>query len=404
MKSIIEKILKFLTIRYLAKHRPKIIAITGSNGKTSAKEAIYAVLKNKYKVRKSEKNYNTEIGAPLSVLGVSPPISNLFWPITLLRAFVISYFSIKFPEILILEMAADKPGDLKYLMNFIKPDISVITAIGELPVHIEYYSGPKAVAEEKSYLIKALDSSGVAILNFDDKIVLEMEGKTRAHIFTYGFKDGAMIRAFEEQNNFCNDGKFCGLTFKLDFEGKIIPVKIKDAYGKPAVYACLTATVVGYVLGMNLVEIAKALEDYKSPKGRLNLIKAGEGVFIIDDTYNASPLSTSVALEFLRDLPAQRKIAVLGDMKELGKYSEKAHKEIGKEAAKSVEYIFVVGEEAKFIALGALEGGFKKENIFEFSNSTEAGKKLKEIISRGDLILVKGSRGMKMEETINLLF
>lgn len=400
MKSIIEKILKFLTKRYLARHKPKIVAITGSNGKTSAKEAIFIVLKEKFKVRKSEKNYNTEIGVPLSVLGVSAPISNLFWPITLLRAIIASYFSIKAPEILILEMAADKPGDLKYLTSFIKPDISVITAIGDLPVHIESYSGPKAVAEEKLYLIKALDSSGVAILNFDDKIVLEMKGKTRAHIFTYGFEDGAMIMAFEEQNNFYNDGDFLGIRFKLDFEGKIVPVKIKNVYGKPAVYACLAATVVGNVLGMNLVEIVKALEDYKPLKGRLNVIKTKEGAFIIDDTYNASPLSTSVALQFLRDLPAIRKIAVLGDMKELGKYSVEAHKEIGKEAAKSAEYIFIVGEAAKFIALGALEQGFKKENIFEFSNSIEAGKKLKEIVLMGDLVLVKGSQSMRMELTV----
>ncbi|KKP98352.1 MAG: UDP-N-acetylmuramoyl-tripeptide-D-alanyl-D-alanine ligase [Parcubacteria group bacterium GW2011_GWD2_38_12] len=397
MKHIIEKILKFLTKRYLKRYKPKIIAITGSNGKTSAKEAIFTVLKEKFKVRRSEKNYNTEIGVPLSVLGIFAPISNLFWPLTLVRACIIAYFSRSAPEILILEMAADKPGDLKYLMSFIKPDISVITAIGELPVHIEYYSGPKAVAEEKSFLIKALDNSGVAILNFDDKIVLEMEKKTRAHVFTYGFGEGAMIRAFEAQNNLCDNGEFCGIVFKLDFEGKVIPVKIKNIYGKPFVYAALAAIVAGYVLGMNLVEIAKALEDYKSPKGRLNLIKAKKEAFIIDDTYNASPLSISAALEFLRDLPATRKIAVLGDMKELGKYSDEAHKEVGREAAKSAEYIFVVGEKGKFTVLGALERGFKKENILEFNNSVDAGKALREIIFEGDLVLIKGSQSMRME-------
>lgn len=401
MKFIIEKILKFLTKRYLARYKPKIIAITGSNGKTSAKEAIFTVLKEKFKVRKSEKNYNTEIGVPLSVFGVSAPASNFLWPLTLLKICFKVYRDRNIPEILILEMAADKPGDLKYLTSFIKPDISVITAIGELPVHVEYYSGPKAVAEEKSFLVKALDNSGVAILNFDDEIVLEMEKKTRAHVFTYGFGDGAMIRASEAQNNLCDNGEFCGIVFKLDFEGKVVPVKIKNTYGKPFVYAALSAIVAGHVLGMNLVEIAKALEDYKPPKGRLNVIKTKQEAFIIDDTYNASPLSTSAALEFLRDLPAIRKIAVLGDMKELGKYSDEAHKEVGREAAKSAEYIFVVGKKGKFIIFGALEQGFKKENIFEFSNSIEAGKKLKEIILKGDLVLVKGSRSMKMELTID---
>lgn len=394
MKLLVKKILKYLTVKYLAKHKPKVIAITGSNGKTSAKEAIFAVLKNKYKVRKSEKNYNTEIGAPLSVLGTEAPKNKFGWPVALLKAIKEAYFAKDIFDILILEMGADKPGDIKYLASFIKPDIAIVTAIGEFPVHVSAYSGPKAVAEEKSQLVKALETNGVAILNFDDKAVLEMQEKTRGHIFTYGFEDGAMIKAIEMQNNF---GDFFGVSFKTESDGKVVPMKLENVYGKPAVYAALAAIAVGKVMDMNLIEIADALKDYKAPKGRLNLIKGVNNSYILDDTYNASPLSTISALEVLKDLPAGRKIAVLGDMKELGKYSEEAHRLIGKETAKTAEYFFAVGNEAKFIAQSALENGFKKENIFEFADSFEAGKILREMISEGDLILVKGSRSMKME-------
>lgn len=394
MKLLVEKILKYLTVKYLAKHKPKVIAITGSNGKTSAKEAIFAVLKSKYKVRKSEKNYNTEIGAPLSVLGIEAPKNKFGWPIVLLKAIKESYFAKNIPEILILEMGADKPGDIKYLASFIKPDIAIVTAIGEFPVHVAAYGGPKAVAEEKSQLVKALETNGVAILNFDDKAVLEMQEKTKGHIFTYGFEDSAMIKAIEMQNNF---GDFFGVSFKTESDGKVVPMKLENVYGKPAVYAALATIAIGKVMDMNLIEIADALKDYKAPKGRLNLIKGINGSYVLDDTYNASPLSTMSALEVLKDLPAKRKIAVLGDMKELGKYSEEAHRLAGKETAKTAKYLFAVGNEAKFIAQSALESGFEKEKILAFANSSEVGKVLREMISEGDLILVKGSRSMKME-------
>lgn len=394
MKFIVEKILKKLTEIYLKKYNPKIIAITGSNGKTSAKEAVFAVLKNKYKVRKSEKNYNTEIGVPLSVFGVEAPRNKFGWPIALLKSIKETYFAKNIPEILILEMGADKPGDIKYLTGFIKPDIAIVTAIGDFPVHVAAYGGPKAVAEEKSQLVKVLETNGVAILNFDDKAVLDMQEKTKGHIFTFGLENGADIKAIEMQNNF---GDFSGISFKMELDGKVVPVKIEDVYGKPAVYATLAAIAVGEVMNMNLIEIADALKEYKTPKGRLNLIKGIKGSHILDDTYNASPLSVMSALEVLKELPAKRKIAALGDMKELGKYSEEAHIAIGKEAAKIVDYIFTVGDQAEFIAQGALANGYKKENIFKFKKSVKAGKALRDITSEGDLILSKGSRSMKME-------
>lgn len=394
MKFIVENILKSLTVKYLAKYNPKVIAITGSNGKTSTKEAVFAVLKNKYKVRKSEKNYNTEIGVPFSVLGIEAPKNKFGWPAILSKAIKETYFAKNIPEILILEMGADKPGDIKYLTGFIKPDIAIVTAIGDFPVHVAAYGGPKAVAEEKSQLVKALETNGVAILNFDDKAVLEMQEKTKGHVFTFGFENGSMVKAIEMQNNF---GDFFGISFKIESDGKVVPMKLENIYGKPAVYAALAAITVGKVMDMNLIEIADALKDYKAPKGRLNLIRGINNSYILDDTYNSSPLATIAAIEVLKELPANKKIAVLGDMKELGKYSEEAHIVIGKEIAKIADYIFAVGEQAEFIEQGALENGYKKENIFKFKKSAEVGNVLQNMISERDLILVKGSQSMRME-------
>lgn len=398
MKSVIEKILKNFTEKYLRENNPKIIAITGSNGKTSTREAIYAVLKNKYKVRRSEKNYNTEIGVPLSVLGVEGPKNIFSWPKVLINAYYAAYDPKNIPEILILEMAADKPGDIRYLTSFIKPHISVITAIGNLPVHVEAYSGPKGVAEEKSYLVKVLETSGIAILNYDDKSVMDMEKKTKAHVFTYGFEKGAETRCGGMQSVISDDKKdFFGTTFKIETDGKVMPVRLKNVYGKPSVYASLAAFAVGRVLGMNLIEIAQALEEYRVPKGRLNLIKGINDSDILDDTYNASPLAMFAALDVLNDLEAKRKIVVVGDMKELGKYSEEAHISVGREAAKFADIILAVGDNAEVVSKGAVEEGFSKENIFEFKHAVDAGLSLKDVIHDGDLILAKGSQSMRME-------
>lgn len=398
MKSVIGKILKSFTEKYLRENNPKIIAITGSSGKTSTREAIYAVLKNKYKVRRSEKNYNTEIGVPLSVLGVEGPKNIFSWPKVLINAYDAAYNPKNIPEILILEMAADKPGDIRYLTSFIKPYIGVMTAIGNLPVHVEAYSGPKGVAEEKSYLIKALETSGVAILNHDDRLVMDMEKKTKAHIFTYGFEKGAEIRCGGMQSVVSGDEKdFSGTTFKIETDGKVMPVRLNNVYGKPSVYASLAAFAVGRVLGMNLVEIAQALDDYRAPKGRLNFISGIDGSGILDDTYNASPLAVFAALDVLKDLPAKRKIVVIGDMKELGKYSEEAHLSVGREAARLADVMLVVGDNAKSVSRGAIEEGLNKENIFEFKHAVDAGMSLRGMVRSGDLILVKGSQSMRME-------
>lgn len=405
MIKILKWILKKLAQAVIRRYQPGIVAITGSVGKTSAKEAIKAVLGKERHIWATSGNFNNEIGVPLTILGDWPKIEKpafLFWLRVIIFAFnrIIFPNRATYPEILILEYAADRPGDLKYLLEIARPQIAVVTAVGEIPVHVEFYSGPEALAREKARIVEQLPTVGFAVLNADDALVSDMKNRTRAQIMTFGFDNSAQIKitGFENTSN----GEPIGVIFKLEYNGSFVPIKINRAFGKSQAYAAAAAASVGLIFGMNLVKIAEALiENYQAPEGRMNLIPGIKETFIIDDSYNASPLSMKAALETLRDLRAKRKIAVLGDMLELGKYSLEAHEEIGKFAAKSVDLLFTVGPQAKFIAETAQKAGLDKENIFSFLITEEAKKEVELKIKKGDLILVKGSRAIGLDKIVN---
>ncbi|OGG43053.1 hypothetical protein A3G50_01595, partial [Candidatus Jorgensenbacteria bacterium RIFCSPLOWO2_12_FULL_42_11] len=377
MKNIFLRILK-LILKKLAKavvrrYQPGIVAVTGSVGKTSTKEAIRAVLSKERKIRASSGNFNNEIGVPLTILGDWQEIKKpafLFWfKVVIASLFRIliprKFSSLKYPEILVLEYAADRPGDMKYLLGIAQPQITVVTAIGEIPVHVEFYSGPEALVREKAKLVEQLPTVGFAILNADDPLVLEMKNQTRSQVMTFGFGDAAQVKitGFENVSN----GEPTGIVFKLGYGGSFVPVKINGVFGKGQAYAAVAAACVGLIFGMNLVKIAEALVlNFQPPSRRMNLVSGVKGTFIIDDSYNASPLSAKAALDTLRDLKAKRKIAVLGDMLEIGKYNLEAHEEIGKFAAGFVDLLVTIGPRAKFIAEAASKAGLAKENISSF--------------------------------------
>lgn len=411
MKSIFQKILAMLARATIRHYQPIVIGITGTVGKTSTREAIYTVLRTKYRVRQSEKNYNTEIGVPLTILGIPHYGYNIFaW----LSAFVHALFRIlvrahEYPEILVLEMGADRPGDIKHLAKIAPPRVAVLTAIGEIPAHVEFFSGPLDVAEEKAELIKALPSDGTLIYNGDDEALLEVKDKTRAPKLSFGFDEHTDfrianydLRIVEEQTGVVPDG----IHFKIEQGKNVVPFRIHGAFGKPQAYAATAAAAVGSVFHMNLVEVAEALEAYMPPPGRARLLRGNKHTWIIDDTYNASPESMHAALDLLAMLPARRKIAVLGDMLEIGKYTEAAHRTAGDRVAKIAEALFTVGARAKFIAdeVLAREKGVhadsSKKNVFSFDTPEKAGASLDQFLEPGDLVLVKGSQGMRMEKIV----
>ena len=405
MKRIIQSTVAILARLTLARYAPRVIAVTGNVGKTSTKEAIYAVVSSQFVVRKSEKNYNNEIGVPLTILGMPSAGRNIFtWIIVIIQACMRLVWC-RYPRVLILEMGVDKPRDMDYLLSIVKPDIAVFTAIGEIPVHVENFVNAQAVIRGKIKLVLALEKDNVVILNEDIAAWTDAKERIKASVVTYGFSDTATVHIYTPEYRFeSREGKTAplGVTFKMEYKGSVVPFRLDGIFGLfPGAYAAGAACAVGIALGMNLVEISSALQSYGAPNGRLKLLDGIKGSFILDDTYNASPISTEAALHALATIPAQRKIAVFGDMLELGSYSEHAHRDIGKKAAEICDVLITVGERMRFAADEALAHNFKKnESLFSFDTATDAGNALVAVVQDGDLVLVKGSQGMRMEKAV----
>ncbi|MFA5099072.1 MAG: UDP-N-acetylmuramoyl-tripeptide--D-alanyl-D-alanine ligase [Candidatus Paceibacterota bacterium] len=427
--KILKVYLKFLAKITIRRFKPQVIGITGSVGKTSAKEAVFAVLSsrdgNRQKIRKSEGNLNNELGMPLTILGDwseedlklisrGQPVGTkkikkfLFWwkvifvsKIRLIK----SFFSNKvvYPKVLILEYAADRPGDMKYLLGMAKPNIAIVTAVGEIPSHVEFFSGPDAVAKEKGRLVESLEADGFAILNYDNEAVISMREKTSARIISFGFGEGADMKIgnLENFSKGPEESLEFGSSFKIEYGGNLVPMNLKNTFGKAQAYASAAAACVGLIFDLNLVEISEALsQNYSPAKGRMNILKGVKGSYVINDAYNASPISMQEALETLSSLEAKRKVAVLGDMLELGKYSIEAHESLGRLAAKMTDILVAVGPRAKFVAEAARSEGFPENKIMVFDSASEACEPVQNLIKSGDLVLIKASRAMGLDRIV----
>jgi UDP-N-acetylmuramoyl-tripeptide--D-alanyl-D-alanine ligase len=409
MKTIVRKIL-IHTLQtesrlVLWKYKPRIIVITGSVGKTSTKDAIFAVLSKISYVRKSEKSYNSEIGLPLTILGVSNGWNNPWtWFKNICKGLWLFIVPHKYPKWLVLEVGVGKPGDMKRTASWLSTDAVVITAIGEMPAHIEFFNSRKHLIEEKSGLIKTLKKDGLLILNNDDETVIEMGAKTKNRTVTYGFKEKSTVLASSEAIAYSVVGEPEGVIFRVDIEGSSFPVVIEGVFGKNHIFASLATLALSVGLKLNIVEAINALKNYDVPSGRMRLLKGINESLIIDDTYNSSPFACESALKTLGQVKSPkdtaRKIAILGDMLELGKHTVEAHKNIGKVAKENADVVIVVGQRAEAIKEGALEVGMNSEQIFNFLDSYKAGEFVKTFIKSGDVILVKGSQGMRMERVV----
>lgn len=435
-RKILQFALKIIAKQVIKRYKPAVIGITGSVGKTFAKEAIFHVLNKKFWVRKNEENFNNEIGVPMAVLDIHPvklpprgtsvagfdgvkPVSRkgaaapkLKILAGLFRGIWLGYgFRQKYPDVLVLELAADKPGDIKYLTDIVRPQIGVVTAIGEVPVHVEFYASPQAVAKEKSKLLEQLPLyDGLAVLNYDDQTVLDMKERTKAKVVTFGFSNSADVWVSDTSYFVMEDGRnIGGLSFKINQDSTFIPARVNNLVGTQQLYGILASVVIGLHFGMNLVDICGMLENVELPEHRMNLVPGVKDTTIIDDTYNASPLAMHAALDTLWTFTKaknsldktrrSRRIAVLGDMRELGKYEIEAHRAIGNFVGERADILVTVGAAAKFIADSAANQ-MKPGSIFSFDTSDEAKGKIQEIIKEGDVILVKGSHAMQMEKIV----
>jgi UDP-N-acetylmuramoyl-tripeptide--D-alanyl-D-alanine ligase len=357
----------------------RVIGITGSVGKTTTKELITHILNPHFKTLKNPGNYNNEIGLPLTLLSLDESHQ---------RA--------------VLEMGFYVPGEIAFLCDLAAPDIGVITNIGM--VHAERAGSQETIAVGKSELIQALPPSprGTAILNYDDLLVRDMANLTNAEVIFYGLDPEADLWADQIDSRGLE-----GIRFRLNYRDDSLLLPRVPLIGHHSVHTALRAAAVGLAEGLTLNQVGNALSRQGYNQLRLVAIHLENGATILDDTYNASPASTQAALNLLKEVevtaPQGRKIAVLGDMLELGPYEKPGHEMIGYRAAEVCDELIAVGERSKMIAFAASQAGLSSETISWFENSTQAADHLESRLRDGDIVLVKGSRGLNLDKIISTL-
>jgi UDP-N-acetylmuramoyl-tripeptide--D-alanyl-D-alanine ligase len=349
----------------------RVVAITGSSGKTTTKEMIAAVLGAKFEVAKTNGNLNNHIGVPLTLLGLNGH-----------------------HQFAVVEMGMNHPGELHPLMEMARPEIGVITNVGM--AHIENFHSESAIAAEKSTVVTELPATGCAILNADNKWTTLIRARTRATVVTVGIENFADFRA--------SDIRFGdGMTFRLTVARKRDSVLCRiPVLGRHQVYNALQAAAVGWAVGMDLEEISAGLASMNPPKMRLEM-KMANGVRFLNDAYNANLPSALAAMEVLAELPAEgRKMVVLGDMLELGSYSEEAHRCVGEAVAKANAAVLVtVGEQAAWAAGAAQKAGMDLHRIFHCKSSGMAADVIGSMVREGDCVLLKGSRAVHLEDILH---
>ena len=349
-----------------------VIGITGSVGKSTTKELVAEVLNQRYKTLKSPGNLNNEIGLPLTLLQLSEQ-----------------------HERAILEMGFYVPGEIKFLCDLALPQVGVVTNIST--VHAERAGTIEDIARGKAELVQALppEPDGLAILNYDDPKVREMADQSKARIFYYGMSSDAHLWADQVEGLGLD-----GIRFRLHYQNEVLHLRV-PLIGRHSVHTALRAAAVGLTEGLSWQEIVSGLQSSKVQL-RLVAVRAKSGAIILDDTYNASPESTLAALNLLDDLEG-RKIAVLGDMLELGRYERQGHTLVGVRAAEVASELVTVGERAKWIASSAASAGLAPNMIREFDTSQQSIDFLNKHLTSKDVVLVKGSRGMQMEIIVSAL-
>lgn len=348
----------------------RVIGITGSVGKTSTKELAHAVLSTRYQTYKTPGNRNSVLGLPPALFELSPR-----------------------HERAVLEMAMFTRGEIARLAELTRPAVGVLTMID--PVHMERAGSLENIVAAKQELVEALPADGTAILNFDEPLVMGMAAHTRADLFTYGLDSGADLWADEIESMGMN-----GIRFTLHHGRDRLHVHV-PLLGRHSVHTALRAAAVGLVEGLSWEEIVLGLQN-EAAELRVITATGPNGSLLLDDTYNASPASVLAALNLLEDLPG-RHIAVLGDMLELGTAEAASHELVGRRAKEVADVLLTVGERARIIAREALDAGMPASQVLSVASATEAIPLLQGLIEEDDAVLLKGSRGVALEEVVAAL-
>jgi UDP-N-acetylmuramoyl-tripeptide--D-alanyl-D-alanine ligase len=297
-------------------------------------------------------------------------------------------------------MGVDKPGDMEALAKWIKPDVAVLTRLPDVPVHVESFVSPEAVIQEKMALVRNLKSSGVLVYNHDDVLIQKQLPEVRQKTIGYARYSPAEITASKDRI-FYKDDVPAGVRFTITTPDGSAEIEIKDFLGTQQMYAAGAAIATARHLGVSTEDAVKGLQTLVPPPGRLRVIKGLKGSVLLDDSYNSSPIAVEHALEAMMEVkPARRKIAVLGDMLELGKYSADEHKRLGAVVANSCDALLTIGIRARGFAAGALAAGMDESVIFQYEKTPRAGRELQSMLQPGDVVLIKGSQGIRMERIV----
>jgi UDP-N-acetylmuramoyl-tripeptide--D-alanyl-D-alanine ligase len=351
-------------------HPIPAVGITGNVGKTTAKEATAAALGARYRVLRTAASFNNEIGVPLTFLRLEPT-----------------------HEVAVIELGFYVPGEIADLCRLVRPRIGVITEIPAIPVHFARTPSIEAIAAGKAELIESLPEDGVALLNADSPRVRALAPRTRARVVLFGESEDAQLRATEVRADGIAD-----LRFTAEYEGERVPVAVPIP-GRQLVPAALAALGSAHALGVPLPEAAVALGTLEQPAHRME-VRRGARVTVIDDSYNASPAAVHAALAVLRDVKGRR-IAVLGDMLELGSFSADAHETVGRDAARSTDVLIGIGELARTAVDAARAAGLGE--AYWASEPGEALVVLRRMQQPGDTILVKGSHSLALDRLADAL-
>lgn len=403
MKNLFRPVVTFflgiLARAVLRRYKPQIVMVTGSVGKTSTKDAVATVLATRFFVRKSEKSFNSEFGVPFTILGVDNPWRNpVAWLKVVKRAVALLLLPNHYPSLLVLEVGSGKPGDLAQILKIATPDVVVVTRLPEIPAHVEAYASPQAVQEEEFSPAYALPAGAPLVIPVDDAYAVNNAVRISARVITYGHMSEAMVQVgdakfFEEKK------QVLGMQAEVVCGEEGGTVEVKGSVGATQTLPAAAAIAVGIAYQIPLTESLAALAGYEPPAGRGRLLHGLGGAVIIDDSYNASPAAVEQALATLKAFPrAKRRIAVLGDMLELGRYSVMEHERIGTLALKSADILVAVGIRARgFAPSGATP------NTILFDNAQMAADTLKDYAREGDVILIKGSQSIRTECIVEAL-
>lgn len=347
----------------------RVIGVTGSVGKSTTKELTAEVLEQRYRTMKNPGNLNNEIGLPLSLLRLTEA-----------------------HERAVLEMGFYVPGEIALLCEIAQPQVGVITNISQ--VHLERAGTMEAIVQGKGELVESLPPApdGVAVLNFDDLLTRQMAERTQATVFYYGLTPEADLWASEIRGLGLE-----GVRFVMNYRGESIYIRV-PLLGRHSVHTALRAAAVGLVEGLSWEEIVGGLQSSQSQL-RLVAVQGPKGALLIDDTYNAAPPSVIAALNLLAELDGRR-VAVLGDMLELGEYEERGHRMVGARAAQVADELVTVGRRAQWIANEALLAGLMESQVVVLEDSQAAIEYLRDCVGANDVVLIKGSRGVKMDQIV----